>query len=252
VVIRDEAGQMLTACTCPYHLDHANDCKHIIATLLAWVVARESFKPTPEWCRPLAAKTRDDAGDLAGCTRRTQIIGNTVCRGTGAPKFMTRPGVAAQHGGCRCRSRVGFHLVRWCCIPGRHPRDGLRRRHTARIILDGRAGEMYDLDTHCYQAPIYTGPAPQLNSTAASAITTHPSTSQYPLLLAPLPYEWSYRFDRRFWPRARWHLAAGPRVYPPTTGTCSPGAAPPSSPWPFGRSSRASCSARPRSWNCSA
>lgn len=76
VVIRDEAGQMLTACTCPYHLDHANDCKHIIATLLAWVVARESFKPTPEWCRPLAAKTRDEmlAILLDMCEAHPQIL----------------------------------------------------------------------------------------------------------------------------------------------------------------------------------
>jgi uncharacterized Zn finger protein len=60
VVVRDEGEQLLTACTCPYHLENAGDCKHIIATLAAWVREPQTFKPTPEWCRLLTMKSRDD------------------------------------------------------------------------------------------------------------------------------------------------------------------------------------------------
>src|SRR5262245_61332013 len=60
VVVRDEGDQIITACTCPYHLHNVGDCNHIIATLLAWVQERHTFKPTPEWCRLLTNKSRDE------------------------------------------------------------------------------------------------------------------------------------------------------------------------------------------------
>jgi hypothetical protein len=65
---------------------------------------------------------------------------------------------------------------------------------TARIILDGRAGEMYDLDTQlAYQAPIYNRPGDAVELYGGGFRYNRAPFYVAPiLLLALLPYEWSY------------------------------------------------------------
>ncbi len=60
VVIREQGDELLTACTCPYHLDHDGDCKHIVATLMAWALEPETFKPMPYWYSALAHKSHGE------------------------------------------------------------------------------------------------------------------------------------------------------------------------------------------------
>ncbi|MBC7250345.1 MAG: tetratricopeptide repeat protein [Anaerolineae bacterium] len=56
VTIREAPGRLVAFCTCPY--DCGSDCKHIVATLLAWLHEPDSFRQS------LAAAR--DAGDRQG------------------------------------------------------------------------------------------------------------------------------------------------------------------------------------------
>ncbi|MEZ4705679.1 MAG: SWIM zinc finger family protein [Caldilineaceae bacterium] len=54
VIVRTRAGGLDAFCTCPY--DHGGDCKHIVATLLAWLHEPQSFGAANELQLALAAR----------------------------------------------------------------------------------------------------------------------------------------------------------------------------------------------------
>ena len=60
VNIREHEGELLASCSCPYGLHWGGDCKHIIATLLAWVQEPESFRRVADWRAVLAAKSKEE------------------------------------------------------------------------------------------------------------------------------------------------------------------------------------------------
>ncbi|HXI03427.1 MAG TPA: SWIM zinc finger family protein, partial [Candidatus Saccharimonadales bacterium] len=41
VVVREGSRGLVTSCTCPANLDHGEICKHIVATLVAWIARRD-------------------------------------------------------------------------------------------------------------------------------------------------------------------------------------------------------------------
>lgn len=58
VTVREEPGWMMISCTCPY--DWGGDCKHIVATLLAWLHERQTFLEIPDLQAALADYAKDE------------------------------------------------------------------------------------------------------------------------------------------------------------------------------------------------
>ncbi|MEZ4859784.1 MAG: SWIM zinc finger family protein [Caldilineaceae bacterium] len=58
VTIRERAGELAAFCTCPY--DWGGDCKHIVATLLAWLHEPESFRAATALQDALAARSQEE------------------------------------------------------------------------------------------------------------------------------------------------------------------------------------------------
>jgi hypothetical protein len=58
VSIREMSGGLLVACTCPY--DWGGDCKHIVATLLAWLHEPETFRVAADLHATLAVRSKDE------------------------------------------------------------------------------------------------------------------------------------------------------------------------------------------------
>jgi hypothetical protein len=58
VVVREAPGGLVAICTCPY--DWGGDCKHIVATLLAWLQEPESFRAPADLQAALAARSKEE------------------------------------------------------------------------------------------------------------------------------------------------------------------------------------------------
>jgi hypothetical protein len=58
VTVREAHGELMTYCTCPY--DWGGDCKHIVATLLAWLHEPESFRASADLQTALSARGKDE------------------------------------------------------------------------------------------------------------------------------------------------------------------------------------------------
>jgi hypothetical protein len=62
VTVREAPGGLVTFCTCPY--DWGGDCKHIVATLLAWVHEPESFLAPADIRAALDARSKEELADI--------------------------------------------------------------------------------------------------------------------------------------------------------------------------------------------
>jgi hypothetical protein len=62
VTVRETPGGLLAYCTCPY--DWGGDCKHIVATLLAWLHEPESFRAAADLRSALAARRKKELVDI--------------------------------------------------------------------------------------------------------------------------------------------------------------------------------------------
>lgn len=62
VIVRERAGGLDAFCTCPY--DRGGDCKHIVATMLAWLHEPQSFGQSSELQLALAARGREELVQL--------------------------------------------------------------------------------------------------------------------------------------------------------------------------------------------
>jgi uncharacterized Zn finger protein len=62
VTIRGAPGRLIASCTCPY--DWGGDCKHIVATLLAWLHEPESFRASADLRAALAARGKEELVDI--------------------------------------------------------------------------------------------------------------------------------------------------------------------------------------------
>jgi hypothetical protein len=58
VTVREAPGSLIAFCNCPY--DWGGDCKHIVATLLAWVHEPESFRAPADLQGVLAARSKEE------------------------------------------------------------------------------------------------------------------------------------------------------------------------------------------------
>jgi hypothetical protein len=58
VTIRESPGHLSAFCTCPY--DWGGDCKHIVATLLAWLHEPESFRAPADLRAALANRSKEE------------------------------------------------------------------------------------------------------------------------------------------------------------------------------------------------
>jgi uncharacterized Zn finger protein len=58
VTVRDTSGGLVTACTCPY--DWGGDCKHVAATLLAWLHQPQSFRAIADLETALAKRSKEE------------------------------------------------------------------------------------------------------------------------------------------------------------------------------------------------
>lgn len=58
VTVREAPGRLIAFCTCPY--DWGGDCKHIVATLLAWLHEPESFRAPADLQAALTARSKED------------------------------------------------------------------------------------------------------------------------------------------------------------------------------------------------
>ena len=58
VTVREAPGRLIAFCTCPY--DWGGDCKHIIATLLAWLHEPESFRIPADVQAALASRSKEE------------------------------------------------------------------------------------------------------------------------------------------------------------------------------------------------
>lgn len=58
VTIREKAGELAALCTCPY--DWGGDCKHIVATLLAWMHEPASFRAATVLQDALATRSQEE------------------------------------------------------------------------------------------------------------------------------------------------------------------------------------------------
>jgi hypothetical protein len=62
VTVREGPGGLVTWCTCPY--DWGGDCKHIVATLLAWLHEPESFRAPADLRAALVTRSKEDLADI--------------------------------------------------------------------------------------------------------------------------------------------------------------------------------------------
>ena len=62
VTVREAPGGLAALCTCPY--DWGGDCKHIVATLLAWLHEPESFRAPADLRAALAARGKEELADI--------------------------------------------------------------------------------------------------------------------------------------------------------------------------------------------
>jgi hypothetical protein len=62
VTVREAPGGLVAFCTCPY--DWGGDCKHIVATLLAWLHEPESFRAPADLRAALAARSKEELADI--------------------------------------------------------------------------------------------------------------------------------------------------------------------------------------------
>jgi hypothetical protein len=62
VTVREAPGGLVTWCTCPY--DWGGDCKHIVATFLAWLYEPESFLAPADLRAALATRSQDELADI--------------------------------------------------------------------------------------------------------------------------------------------------------------------------------------------
>jgi hypothetical protein len=60
VSIEERRGDFIAICTCPYGQNWGGDCKHIVATLLAWIAEPESFTELKDIGEVLGAKSKDE------------------------------------------------------------------------------------------------------------------------------------------------------------------------------------------------
>lgn len=58
VTVREAPGRLVAFCTCPY--DWGGDCKHIVATLLAWLHGPETFHALADLQAALAARSKEE------------------------------------------------------------------------------------------------------------------------------------------------------------------------------------------------
>jgi len=58
VTVREAPGRLITFCTCPYNW--GGDCKHIVATLLAWLHEPESFHAPADLQAALTARGKEE------------------------------------------------------------------------------------------------------------------------------------------------------------------------------------------------
>jgi hypothetical protein len=58
VTVRETSGGLWASCTCPYNW--GGDCKHVIATLLAWLHEPESFRAASDIRAALAARSKKE------------------------------------------------------------------------------------------------------------------------------------------------------------------------------------------------
>ncbi|MEW5956136.1 MAG: SWIM zinc finger family protein [Chloroflexota bacterium] len=58
VIIREAAGELAAVCTCPY--DWGGDCKHIVATLLAWLHEPGSFRDESDLQSALSIRSQEE------------------------------------------------------------------------------------------------------------------------------------------------------------------------------------------------
>jgi hypothetical protein len=58
VSVRESPGGLIAFCTCPY--DWGGDCKHVVATLLAWLHEPESFRASADLQVALAARGKEE------------------------------------------------------------------------------------------------------------------------------------------------------------------------------------------------
>jgi uncharacterized Zn finger protein len=62
VTVRETSGGLIAFCTCPY--DWGGDCKHIVATLLAWLHEPDSFRATADLQTAVAARSKQELVDI--------------------------------------------------------------------------------------------------------------------------------------------------------------------------------------------
>jgi hypothetical protein len=62
VTVREEPSGLVAFCTCPY--DWGGDCKHIVATLLAWLHEPESFRAPADLRAALATRDKEELADI--------------------------------------------------------------------------------------------------------------------------------------------------------------------------------------------
>jgi hypothetical protein len=60
VSITERQGELIAVCTCPFAETWPGYCKHIVATLLAWIAEPESFASTKDWQKTLRRKTKNE------------------------------------------------------------------------------------------------------------------------------------------------------------------------------------------------
>jgi hypothetical protein len=75
VSITERRGELIAVCTCPFAETWPGYCKHIVATLLAWIAEPESFASTKGWQKTLRRKTKDELIEILGqiCEVHPQI-----------------------------------------------------------------------------------------------------------------------------------------------------------------------------------
>jgi len=68
------SGRFSTYCTCPYDWD--GECKHIVATLLAWMNEPESFRTAADLQTALAARSKEALADILAdiCTIYPHLV----------------------------------------------------------------------------------------------------------------------------------------------------------------------------------
>jgi hypothetical protein len=64
VIIDERRGDFITICTCPYGQSWGGDCKHIVATLLAWIDEPGSFSLVKDFHDALKEKSKEELAKI--------------------------------------------------------------------------------------------------------------------------------------------------------------------------------------------